>query len=380
MSNSKLTVLVPARWPVGGIRSYIRYLYTRLGDSVGRLILVGPQGNGLAALGTSIDNMSVSVIETQPNLREFGMEILRALRREKVDVLHSQGYITGAIASPLAKFFRVPHVVTVHDVFHGRTAQGFKSACARFALGATLRWADVLQPVGMDVQENIAQFLPLVRRGPRIHTIRNGIDIERLAGDEARDLRAELGIPGNVAIVGFMGRFMAQKGFRVLVDAVGLLASQHPQLDFRVVAFGEGGYLQQDRADIERRGLGRLFHFLPFVTNVGPTLRGLDVLTIPSRWEACPLLPMEALVGGVPVIGTNCIGMREVLADSPARQLPPGDAPALAEAIRQELLSPGGAAAKQFRSTAAARFSIDDTAAAMQELLLDLAGMQSRPR
>jgi glycosyltransferase involved in cell wall biosynthesis len=373
MPHSDLTVLVPARWPVGGIRSYIRYVYERLGASVGKLILLGPRGNGLDTLATSIGPMEVRAIETEPNLRSFSSEIFRALRREKVHVLHSQGYITGAVATPLARLFRVPHVVTVHDVFHGRTAHGLKSAITRPVLGAILRSADVLQPVGLDVEKNIEKFLPMVRwRGPRIETIRNGIDTDRLAGDEARDLRAELGLSADTRIVGFMGRFMAQKGFRVLIDAVELLAGQQ-QPQFCVVACGAGGYLQQDQKDIERRGLGSLFRFLPFVTNVGPTLRGMNFLVVPSRWEACPLLPMEALVCGVPVIGTDCIGLREVLANTPAKQVPTENARALSVAIQQELVAPSVAVARQFRSTAAAKFTVEHTASSLRVLLEELA-------
>ena len=40
--------------------------------------------------------------------------------------------------------------------------------------------------------------------------------------------------------------------------------------------------------------------FLPFVTNIASTLKGLDVVVMPSLWEACPLLAMETLVAGIP--------------------------------------------------------------------------------
>ena len=76
------------------------------------------------------------------------------------------------------------------------------------------------------------------------------------------------------------------------------------------------------------------------VPDVLPILQKLDLLIMPSLWEACPVLPMEAMCAGVPVLGSDCIGLREVLRGTPSLTSPAGDAPALASAI-QEAIKPG---------------------------------------
>ena len=87
---------------------------------------------------------------------------------------------------------------------------------------------------------------------------------------------------------------------------------------FEVACFGWGGFIREEQAELKRLGIDSQFHFLPHTDEVGSAMRGLDVVVIPSRWEACPLLPMEALVAGVPVIASNCIGLRDVCKDTPS--------------------------------------------------------------
>src|SRR4029453_8903372 len=101
----------------------------------------------------------------------------------------------------------------------------------------------------------LRQFLPAIRP-ERLRTILNGIDVRAFAAGEPRDLRAELKIGEHQALVGFFGRFMAQKGFRYLVDALEIL-KRDPTLSRQpvVAAFGAGGFVREEMAEIERRGL-----------------------------------------------------------------------------------------------------------------------------
>jgi glycosyltransferase involved in cell wall biosynthesis len=99
-------------------------------------------------------------------------------------------------------------------------------------------------------------------------------------------------------------------------------------------------------------------------------MRGLDVVAIPSLWEACPLLPMEAMMVGTPVIGTNCLGLREVLEGTPSTVVPLGDARALEGAIVQHLDGSHKAAAAAYAAHARQRFDVDAAAASLGELLL----------
>ncbi len=166
-------------------------------------------------------------------------------------------------------------------------------------------------------------------------TIPNGIDISLYENIQARDFHAEMTIPKNVFLIGFLGRFMSPKGFSCLIEAMNILNRQSdlPRQPL-VLAFGYGGFIREDREVIATKSLDNRFLFLPGVDDVASTLKGLDAVAMPSLWESCGLLAMESLVTGVPLIASSCQGLREVTAGSPAFIVEPKDAQSLAQAIR----------------------------------------------
>src|SRR5690606_26020218 len=94
------------------------------------------------------------------------------------------------------------------------------------------------------------------------------------------------------------------------------------------------------------------------VPNIADILRELDLLVMPSLWEACPILPMEAMCMGVPILGTDCVGLREVLRDTPSRTVPSNDVPALALALRQSMEHPWSERAIAYSAVARQRFDV----------------------
>jgi glycosyltransferase involved in cell wall biosynthesis len=116
-------------------------------------------------------------------------------------------------------------------------------------------------------------------------------------------------------MIGFFGRFVEQKGFVVLLDALKLLAQRGHVDRLRLVAtldrvahgHWHPRWVENDEI------LSRMVRFIEPVTEIAPVLSQMDALVMPSLWEACPLLPMEAMVLGVPVVGSDAIGLREAL-------------------------------------------------------------------
>ncbi len=151
--------------------------------------------------------------------------------------------------------------------------------------------------------------------------IPNGIDLTRYEHRQPTgNLRRELGLTPDVSLFGFLGRFMPQKGFLILIEALAALARRPNARRFHLLATGSGDFVREYKAEVARRGeLNGRVTFQEHVPDVAPILRELDLLVIPSLWEACPILPMEALVSGVPVLGSDCIGLREVLRGSAAQ-------------------------------------------------------------
>jgi glycosyltransferase involved in cell wall biosynthesis len=206
----------------------------------------------------------------------------------------------------------------------------------------------------------------------KVSVIENGIEVERFLTSGTRDLRQELGLPENSFLIGFLGRHMPEKGFTYLLGALDNLKKEEglPRQPL-LLSFGqEDGYIREEKINVKERGLSEWVHFLSFAPDVGSTLKGLDVIAMPSLREACGLLAMEAMVAGVPLIGTNCIGLREVLRGTVAGVVPPGDSHALSEALVREMRNPTKAKAREFAKEAAARFQVRERAAEIEKLML----------
>src|SRR5262249_55973379 len=147
----------------------------------------------------------------------------------------------------------------------------------------------------------------LVTGGCHLLSIPHGIDTDRFAAaahHEAGWLRQHLSLDDDVFLMGFLGRFMEQKGFLPLLGALERLVARGTARLFHLVAVGSGDYVREYRRETQQRGLGEYVSFMNHVADTGPVLRELDLLVMPSLWEAAGLLAMEGMVAGVPVLGS----------------------------------------------------------------------------
>ena len=298
------------------------------------------------------------------------MAIGRALRRAAPHVIHSHGFTSGAIAALANLPYGLPHIVTSHDVFRREQFEGRLGGLKARGLAAILRRADVVQSVSRDAQENLLAYLPGFSPSS-LAVISNGIAVERFQGAGHRqELRATE--PDAPVVFGFFGRLMPQKGFGDLVDAVARLDGDDTVRNrFQVRVVSDGGYIREHRAAIARRGLSHYFDFTGFMPDISSALGSVDAVVMPSLWEACPLVPMEALVAGCPLIASTCIGLREVIEGTPAVAVAPGSPEDLARAMRDMIGRPDAFTARaiHFMPEAGQRFDVSRAADSLDELI-----------
>lgn len=370
-------VLTVVRWPVGGIRTHVLYNYPEAAADGYRFTFVGPADASLDTFAACLDDLTdsefVGAPVRGPDCRMTG-SVRRQLRSGRFVLMHSHG-LTAATQAAVANIaVGLPHAATVHDPLRPGQFRGLRGRAKRWVMGRLLRRLDAIVCVGEDIRANLLEYLPALRRD-RLVVIPNGIDADRFApaGPPANELRRRLGLDPGVALVGFLGRFMEQKGFLPLLGAIERLVRGGPPRPFHLVAVGSGDFEREYRAEIERRGLGACVSMLGFVTDIRPVLRQLDLLAVPSLWEALPLLPMEAMVAGVPVLGSDCIGLREVLRDTPSQVVRAGDVDALYRGLREALAAPRAEAARAFAPVARERFDNRHSARKLVELFGELA-------
>ena len=367
-------VLVIARWPLGGIRTHLQYNFPTLVSAGFRCTFVGPDDGTLDTLREGLDAVGEAGYVHVP-LRGRRCRLWSAARRllstGEFDLIHSHG-LTAACHGEMARLGKnIPHVVTMHEPLRPGQFRGVMGRFKRWAMGRLLRRADTLVAVSEDARENLLESLPALRvREGNIRTIPNGIETSRYptTARPVQEIRRELGLSMEVPLIGFLGRFMPEKGFPLLLEAVNRLTAEPDGSAFHVVAFGSGDYRREYSSRIEELRLTRRMTLCDFVPDVAPVLRQFDLVVVPSLWEASSLVSMEAMCSGVPVLGSDCPGLREVLRGTPARTFRSGDADALRHALRGALESPWSAAARSFAPAARQRFDV----AASARLLLNV--------
>jgi glycosyltransferase involved in cell wall biosynthesis len=205
----------------------------------------------------------------------------------------------------------------------------------------------------------------------KISLIPHGVDLERFRPADAaekRALRERLSLPASACVVAYTGRLLKGKGLETLLEAYQSARLRRPELLLLLVGSGAGQSLSIEdalRARAAEPGLAGHVVFAGHVEDVASHLRAADVFAFPSLFEALGLSLVEAAACGLACVGSRTGGIVDVLDDGVSGLLaPPGDAPALADALLRlatdaALRGRLGAAA---RARAEARF--DEAAAA----------------
>jgi glycosyltransferase involved in cell wall biosynthesis len=122
---------------------------------------------------------------------------------------------------------------------------------------------------------------------------------------------------------------------------------------------GDGAEAERLRERVRALRLQEAFEFRGTRHDVVDQLASFDIFVLPSFWEGHPIVLLEAMAAGLPVVASGIDGVREVLEDRRTGLLvPPADPMALAGAIL-ELAADSGRAAQLGRAAAEAVASYD---------------------
>lgn len=321
----KKNILVVARWPLGGIRTYMRYTFRHLPQDY-QLTLLASSTHEDGALKRDVSEYGARLLITsKQTLQGLINEVFKELFKKRYDVILSQGFIAGVAVFFANIFFRFPHIITIHGIVEPRLLEGRFRWVKRIILKNVLSNVSMIYAVSEDILAHLyEQFPSLKLDGRRAVVIPNGIDMSEFEMPQnISDLiRTKLEISTETFLFGFFGRFMQLKGFDLLIDAVDALKNNSELPPFKVLAVGSGDYLPFYQKVIRERQLDEYFVFIPFQENIRNLYLEINAIVMPSRSEASGLLAMEALAMGTPLIASDCIGLRETVAGTPAYIFP----------------------------------------------------------
>jgi glycosyltransferase involved in cell wall biosynthesis len=291
--------------------------------------------------------------------------LFRALRRERIDVLHTHAFGQNAWGSLLGRLAGVP-VVIAHE--HNRDFNG-RALHPVIDRELIARCAGAMIVVSGEAQRRMVQ----VERVPpeRLVLLPNGV--RALPRGDGRALRADLGIGTDDPVVGTVCIIRSEKALDVLVRAAALLARGFPGL--RLLIAGTGPDRERVEAVTEQVGLSDRVHFAGARTDVHDVLAAIDVAVICSDYEGSPRSILEFMDAGKPIVATEVGGIPEAIEDGVHGLLvPPRDEEALATALGRVLadLDLGREMGARARDRCRREFSLDRTVESLQRLYEEL--------
>jgi glycosyltransferase involved in cell wall biosynthesis len=262
--------------------------------------------------------------------------IWRELSRNHYDAVHAHSlfFHVSLAAAVIARLKRVALVTTAH--LGSPEELGWKVAFLTSAFERTfgrviLRSSDAVIAVSNAVGEHVARGM---KHRERLHVIPNGVDLQTFAPlpeDPGRDESHGHEAVGPVRVL-VVGRLIFNKGPQFVLQAAPKVLASYPNVRF--VFVGDGPMEEELRAQATNLGIAANVEFLGHREDVAALLQTGSIMVRASLSEGLPLVALEAMACGLPVIATDVGGTREVVQDGVTGYLlRPGDVAGLTEAM-----------------------------------------------
>jgi glycosyltransferase involved in cell wall biosynthesis len=262
------------------------------------------------ALADELEAEGIPVVfcENQTRLGKYlrGLELGRILREQRADILHTHNttaFIDGLIG---ARIGGVPVVV------HTDHCKNYPIEWRRtVAENVASRLVDRMVAVSHHTKSELMRYEKIP--DARLTVIHNGIN-PRPTGNVPLDvLRRELGLSPDHMIVGTIGRLEPQKGLDLLLAAAPRVIDACPNARFLIVG---GGSLDAElRAQAVALGIADRVVFTGWRTDAIDLMPLFDCFVSTSNFEGLPMVLLEAMAFGKPIVATDVGGVPELLQD-----------------------------------------------------------------
>lgn len=261
------------------------------------------------------------------------MGLRRIFLRSSPKILHSHGY-KGDIFLALLK--RTLGGTPILSTKHGSTDSSSRIRVYDYLGDVSLKYFDrVIAVSDFTKSKLIERHIP----EKKVEVIHNGVDVSSFDRSGEGRLRRMLNLSPGSRLVGFIGRLGPEKGIRYLLEAARILCGKMGGVYFVLV--GDGELKEETEAFIVSHNLKERIFMLGWRKDATELLADMDILLLPSLTEGTPMVILESMAMGVPVIASGVGGIGEVIEDQKTGLLiEPGDSGAIVRSTTALLDNP----------------------------------------
>jgi glycosyltransferase involved in cell wall biosynthesis len=284
------------------------------------------------------------------------IKLLKLVKSFQPDLIHSYLFVANTWARVVGATTKVPVVLTERSA---KPRDKFSHSLINKALKP---FGDIMIANSNAGAEGVIKnnlFNP-----DNIYVIQNGLPFERFsrAPNSAKReiLQSQLGINNEDKVIGIIASFEPEKNHEYLFESYKLIKKDLPKT--KILCIGDGSRRDFLFGHTKQLGISDAVIFAGRRDDIPDCLSLMDVLVLPSKWEGCPNVILEAMAAKVPVVATDVGGVSEVLLDGVTGLLVPLDNPQiLAQKIISILTDPDKAAqfGREGRKRVGEHFSIE---------------------
>jgi glycosyltransferase involved in cell wall biosynthesis len=252
-------------------------------------------------------------------------KVAEIVRRGGHKIIHAHTVRTAAVAALAGRLTGVPLVYHAHSPASHDTTHRWRNRINSIVERLSLRRAARIIAVSQAMADHMIQqgFAP-----DRITVVHNGVPAPESLPDRLP--------PGGTWTLGTAALFRPRKGMEILLEALAMLRRQGVPVHLRAVgSFESPAYEAEITRCVRRLGLQECVAWTGFRRDVTAELARMDLFVLPSLFgEGLPMVVLEAMAAGVPIVATRVAGVPEAVRDGRDGLLAaPGDPDDLARAI-----------------------------------------------
>jgi glycosyltransferase involved in cell wall biosynthesis len=268
-----------------------------------------------------------------PNITSY-KTFLEYIKSAAIIHAHGHPYLSSLMAAKLAKRYSKPFILTQHNTFiEYKSIWNTVERVNDLAVGKqTIKAAKKIITISKATKNYV---LSLGADPEKVEVVYNGVDLDRFKPMPKirSEIRKKLGIAQDAIVAATVRRLVYKNGIDTLLESAKTVIQKNPKIVYLVV--GKGPDFNNAKTRVTQLGIGKNFILTGFVSDEDLPLyyNSADFSILPSKsGEGLPLVGLEAMACGLPLLATDVGGIREVMIEGYGKIVPPQNPEAMTQA------------------------------------------------